>query len=330
MNLDDIIELDDENIEEVEETEEGKETEESSTDDISTEETEDSDSSEQEDVDESAVAYFEYLKENNILDLPEEFKFDGTAESVQEALKVTDQRKEAKAYQTIWNHLPDDFKPLLDYGLRGGKSLQEYLDVYAADNFDNYDLTDPISQKLVIEQYYRLMNPTATDDKISKWVERREQLGNLEEEAADALEFIKEKQEENRRNFLAEQEQRQQAELKSKQAAEENLKNSISKFEADSLRKSRLQQLFFTPNKDVSEFDEKLDHIYSNPEHLVQLGDIIADYDPRIGFTYDRLKRKFKTDSNKKFSDIIKTKTDTKSQLKGTHRTSAEDFDLEK
>lgn len=111
----------------------------------------------------------------------------------------------------------------------------------------------------------------------------------------------------------------------------ENLKAAIASApEMDQLRKNRIQQLFFTPRSEVSEFDQKLDSIYENPQHLIQLGDILADYDPRLGFTFDRLKKRLKTESNKKFSDLIKTKVDSKSNVSGTIRSTADDFDLEK
>lgn len=171
MNLDDIIELDDDQLIEdpddnnVDPTPEPNDPPESND---PPEESEDNNVESDPEEDETAIAYFEYLKENGVLDLPEDYEFDGTTEGIQEALTITEQQKQLKAYQNIWNHLPDDFKPLLDYALKGGTSLQEYLNVFAANSFDDYDLTDPVSQKLVIEQYYRLMNPTASDDKISK------------------------------------------------------------------------------------------------------------------------------------------------------------------
>lgn len=281
--------------------------------------------------DDSAVAYFEYLKSSGVLDVPDDFEFDGTANGIEEALASTRQNLETKAYQEIWQNLPEDFKPLLDYAIKGGTSLKDYLEVFAPKPIENYDLEDPISQKIILTEYYKMMNPSANDEKIERLVTRREQLGDLQEEAQDALDYIKEMQEERRKNFLIEEDARQKEQQKQIEQSNENLRKTIKESEGlDQLRKNRIETLFFTPRSEVSEFNQKINAIFTNPSHLVQLGDVIADYDPRIGFTFDRLKKKIKTESTRKFSDLIQSKIDTKSQVRGTVRSTADDFDLEK
>lgn len=119
-------------------------------------------------VDDSAVEYFEYLKSSGVLALPEDYEFDGTADGIEEALELTKKNLANGAYQNIWNSLPEDFKPLLDYALRGGKSLDEYINTFSNNSLENLDLSDIDNQRTIIEKYYKMMNPTATQDKVNK------------------------------------------------------------------------------------------------------------------------------------------------------------------
>lgn len=281
--------------------------------------------------DESAVAYFEFLKEANVLDVPEDFEFDGSSDGIQEALSLTRANLENKTRQELWEALPDDFKPLLEYGLKGGQSLQDYLNTFAPRTLDEQDISDPISQKIIIAEYYKMMNPNTPEERIERLIAKKEELGTLEEEAQDALTYIKELQEERKANFIKQQEEAVKQQQLQIEEANNKLKDTIKNFnDFDQLRKNRIETLFFTPRQQTSEFDQKMNAVFANPEHLVQLADVIADYDPRIGFTFDRLKKRIKTESNRKFSDLIQDKLDSKSKVKGSVRHVVEDFDLEK
>lgn len=279
--------------------------------------------------DDTAVAYFEFLKESNVLDLPEDYEFDGSSAGIEEALKLTRENITNRTRQEFWDALPDDFKPLLEFGLMGGSSLQEYLKTFSPLNIDE-DISDPISQKLIITEYYKMMNPNTSDERIEKLIAKKEELGTLQEEAEDALTYIKEIQEERKANFIKAQKEAQEEQQRKIEESNNKLKEVIrNSAEFDQLRKNRIETLFFTPKAQVSEFDQKLDAVFANPQHLVQLADVLADYDPRTGFTFDRLKKKIKTESNRKFSDLIQDKLDSKSKIKGSVRNVVEDFDLE-
>ena len=88
------------------------------------------------------------------------------------------------------------------------------------------------------------------------------------------------------------------------------------------LRKNRIKQVLLNPLNpgDVTstEFNNTLDAALSNPEHLIQLADFIADYHPKLGFTSDRIKKQAKTESVKEFKRLMTDTLDTKTKVTGS------------
>lgn len=270
--------------------------------------------------DDESKAYFDALKEYGVLDLPEDFEFKGT-DSLTQALDVTKQNLHQKVAANLWNSLPEDFQPLLEYALRGGTSLQDYLSAYAPTS-NEYDLEDTISQKEIIKEYYRQTNPRLTDEKLDQMVDRREKMGSLREEAEDALELLEELKEERKIALLEDLEEQKQYAAEQQRLKDEAIKAAIDKHSNDSIRRNRLKNFVFQPIKKgeniTTEFNDSLNHILNNYDHLTQLVDILADYDVRVGFNFDRLNKRLKTESTKTFKELVNTKLDSKSSVKGS------------
>lgn len=287
----------------------------------------DSDDNDTDEIDEDAQAYFEFLKSEQVLDLPDDFKFKGNSESIQEALALTRKNVQIKTVNQIWNSLPEDFKPILEYALNGGKSVQEFLKATETTDAEDLNLDDDISRKAVIKTYYKILNPNLDDAQISKRIDKLEQISDLEEEAKDAVEYLKTYKEEKKNALLLEARARQEQELV---AAKKQIDTYVALIDEakdfDSNRKNRLKQFLLSPNQDnTTGFESALDAIYENPAHKVELANILADYDPKIGFNFDRLQKKLQTKVTKNFKDLINSK-DTKSQIRGVQKPSKEDF----
>lgn len=288
------------------------------------------------DSDPDAVAYFNYLKEYNIIDVPEDFEFDGSVEGINQALEITKQSQYQQIASNIWNNLPEDFRPLLAYGLNGGTSLQAYLEAYSPMDYDSMDVDDPISQQRVIKEYYKTINPKYSEEKIDKMISRLMEIGDPKEEAEDALNYLKTLKTERQQNLLASLEAEREAQAKAAEEESKRLTELIDSSKTyDSLRKGRLKNFILNPikvdNRMTTEFSRSLDEILENPEHLIQLADILADYDSRKGFNFERLKKQLKTDSVKNFKDLLQSKLDTKTKVKGgTQKETREDFDWDK
>jgi len=339
MNLDEIIDLEEDVvIPDEETTEEIEEVVDDTSSDVDSVTDEPEDVIEEEPLnddepeeDETAKAYFEYLIQNEVIDVPEDFEFDGTAEGINKALEITNATKLDKARQEIWEKLPDDFKPLLAYGLMGGDSLESYLKAYAPADVEDVDISDTLSQRMVLTQYYKTTNPKFDDARIEKMVDKLEAIGDLKEEAEDALEYMRQLKEEQKAEFLQQAEQQKAAEAQRLQEYVDNIKSAIKESkDFNELEKGSIEAMLFNPNRETSEFDEKINSAYNNPEHFVQLVSIFRDYDPKKGFTFDRLKKKLKTTTNKTFQELIQEKTNTKSKVQGSSRNIHEDFDFAK
>lgn len=123
-------------------------------------------------------------------------------------------------------------------------------------------------------------------------------------------------------SFLEEQEKERAKELARHEEYKTSIATTIDKTAHDSLRKNRIKQVLFSPiktgDRTATEFDTNLDSILANPEHLVQLADILADYNPKIGFNFDRIKKQLKSESTTTFKKLIQEKLDTKSKVGGS------------
>lgn len=317
---DTIIDADEESEEESEETEEESE-EEGSEEDPTEEESK---------GDPELQAYYDYLVENEVLVLPEDFEFDGTNEKLQEAFNVTKTGLRTSAIEQIWEALPEDFKPLLSYGLQGGTSLDDYINTYRTADIENLDLEDTISQRLAITEYYKILHPNKDSESIQKMVDKVEKISDLKEEAEDAVNYIKGLREEQRQNFLAEQAAERQRQEEAAEEYRQTLKDAIKNSKDFDLgTKNKVEAMLFNSNQEVPEFNSKLNSVYQNPEHFVQLVALLADYDERTGFTFNRLKKQLKTQTNKNFSEYLKSKVDNKSKVSGTSKNQG-DFDFSK
>jgi hypothetical protein len=112
--------------------------------------------------------YVKFLQEYDLIDIPEDYEFTGDPEQLQTILEHTKQARPAKAIETIFERLPDDFKPLFDYALKGGTSLDEYLKVYNKD-IDNMSMDTPEDQKKILFTYYKETSPYS-DEKINRLI----------------------------------------------------------------------------------------------------------------------------------------------------------------
>lgn len=166
-------------------------------------------------------------------------------------------------------------------------------------------------------------------------VEKLESMGGLKEEAEDAIDYLNTLKKEKQQSFLTNLQQEQEnAKIAAKGESDRIAALIEAESSYDSLRKNRLKNFLLNPiqkdNQVLTEFDHNLDSVLSNPQHLLQLADLLADYHPKVGFNFDRMKRQLKTESAKGFKQLINEKLDTKSGIKGGSHKGTQEFDLEK
>ena len=274
---------------------------------------------------------FEYLKENGIIDVDDEFDYQGTEEDIKRALEITDVKRKDKAIKELLNTLPSEFKPLLEYGLAGGSSVKEFLETYVTPDFESLDLDEEANQELVLRQYWKETS-NYSDDKISKLISRIKASGDMKTEAEDTVQELIEIKEEKKLALLERQQTAANEERQRIQAEATKFNQAFDTYKAPKERKDKIQSLFQNSSNGTVKFNEVLSSVKSNYEHLLQLSDLLVDYDPAKGFNLDRFAKKAETDKVKGLRDILEAKTkDTKTQIKGGSTPSSNDnFDFEK
>lgn len=282
-------------------------------------------------IDETAVSYFNFLKEYNVLNTDEDFEFDGSADAIERALNQTKNNTVKQVRDEIWNQLPDDFKPLLEYGLKGGTSLQDYLSTFKEVDYDELDIEDTISQKQLVKDYYKQYS-NYSDEKIEKFINNLEKSEALKEAAEEALIDLKEYKETAKANFIANQEAIRLKEQQEIAAATAELEATLSSYTQDTKRVERLKHFIFSPireaNTTTTEFSKVLSNIEKNSTHLIQLADILADYNPNTGFSFERIKKQLKSESAKSFRELLDSKIQ-KSPIKGNEQRKRVDDELD-
>lgn len=288
----------------------------------------------EQEVDDKLQAYVSFLKDNELIDIPEEYEFKGTPDELQQVFEYTKQNRVKQAYESIYNSLPDDFKPALEYVMNGGTSVQDFLAMAASDPLANIDITTTEGQRQAI---YLSLRETSNypDEKIKKIVSRlAEDEDELASEAAEAyreLVGIKEqKQQAMIQQAKLQRDQEQQMIQQRTQALHSAIESSQT---IHPQRRNKIKAFFFeplnTPEGVTTGFNYSINNILQNPEHQAQLADILLEYDPSVGFSSDRLEKRVKTKATQQFQTLLQKAIDPKNVQKSSSQRpqSSKDFD---
>lgn len=211
------------------------------------EETDETDSDTNEDSTEDTdifKVYFEDLKEKNFLDLPEDFEFKGTEESLQEAFELTKSKLAEKTRQEI----ETGFQEFVF------KNLEQIQNTYNTVDFEQVDLSSEDTQKEVV-RYYLQKTTKFKPEQIEKKINQFEQFAELEDEAKTALEELK----------IIDKEEKVQI---AKQAAEYDRAQTKAREEADKLFRKTLKE-----TDEVSGIKINKDKVFSSLYNTVKLED---------------------------------------------------------
>jgi hypothetical protein len=91
----------------------------------------------------------------------------------------------------------------LDNFVKQGGDIRKYFSIDAEVNLDDIDLEDENNQKIVVKQL--LKEKGFSDKQIDKKISKYEDAGLLEDEAQDAIEDLKEINEQKKEQLLQEQ-----------------------------------------------------------------------------------------------------------------------------
>lgn len=279
---------------------------------------------------ETIEAYFNFLKENEVLSLDDDFAFDGTPEKLQEALDTTKSKYVEQAYSALLEKLPEQGKALLSYFYNGGDNFQDYMDAFNSTPASKLDITTENGQREAVFQWYKATSKH-TDDRINKFIARLELDDSLASEAESALEELK-TIEANRTAELTELATQKKQQQETQYREERALLQKVIPTIADKSRQPKLESFLFNQikkgDKVKTPFNFTLEQIGATPEHLVQLADILLDYNPTTGFNMSRLEQRVATKQVNNLKDIIEQKLSPKSKLSSSAASQIkDDFD---
>ena len=142
--------------------------------------------------------------------------------SVEELVKYMEEVVDQNSKPT---YADERIEQLDQYVKNGGKFEDFYQDQQKGLIYESIDLEDETNQKTAVRDYYKLQG--LTDDQISRKIERYEDADMLEDEATDAVEYLKKYQSERLEEAKAQQEAQKQAYAKQTEEFMSNLNQSI-------------------------------------------------------------------------------------------------------
>lgn len=241
--------------------------------------------------------YFNILQDNGALYTDEGFEFDGTAEGLEKALMQTKTNLPKVAAQALWQALPEDFKPLLEYAIQGGTDIKKYLGTFTSRDLEALELEgNAENQRYVLKTYFQTVNPKYTADKIDRMIDRLFISGEMESEAISAIEELKEIEKENRATLIEREEAARVEREEQDRQFRSDISNIVELSDIDAPRKSKLKNFMFSVSTVGNDSDTALSRVLkkiaANKNHYVQLADVLLDYDEEKGLSLDRIRRK--------------------------------------
>ncbi len=238
-------------------------------------------------------AYFEFAKKNNLVSVAEDFEFDGTEESLYQAQVQTIENNQRLALQAILDRFPDRLKAQAIYALRGGTDFNSFENTIE----NQLDDSSLIGQTQIVKKYYKELG--WEDAKVEKYLSRLTEQ-DVAEEAVDAKQKLIAAEAKLRQDKI--NELKEEADQKAAKAQEFNNKVKTNIDQAGFIPQPRKQKLnnfvFNSIRKEdgaKTELMRAFDAIQSNPEHFIQLADLLLDYDPQKGIAFQRFEKKSNT-----------------------------------
>ena len=274
---------------------------------------------------------FDFFVNNNLLNVPEDFKFDGTEEKFNQALQydqiLRDQMAIAKIEQSIQD---ENIYKLIEHGIAGGKfadvaglfsAMQQQL------NLENVDISNEKQAEDILYKYYTEVNKF-TPERARRFVTITKEQDILQEEAKIAVDHYKDFYEKEQVRIDKEAKDKKvysekvfQEKVKGVQTAVKELgysgtvaKNLVTLMAPVIDTDNNNKPVYKDDGQPMLWFEVVLDQIQENPAHLTQLLGLIQGYDPKEGFaSIQKQQTKSKESENNKstfdmFNKIKRTK----------------------
>lgn len=205
----------------------------------------------------------------------------------------------------------DEVSKLYDFMENGGKP-EEFFKMYTDTdvNFDKIDLNDADNQKVLVEQLYKLKFPKLTEERRKEKITKLEDSGDLEAEAKDALDELKENDLQRKEKILAEQKEKAKEAETNRLNYWNGIKDTITKsedlggFKIKETDKMKFYKYISEIGKDgLTEHQRKAQ---KNPNSA-----LVSAYLDFINYDIESVKRSVKTDVTKEIKKTLTKIGDT-------------------
>ena len=248
-----------------------------------------------EDDEEIIKAHVSFLKEYGVVD--EEVT------SLEEAkAKIHEQ-----AVNSLVSKLPQEFLPILEFALSSPQAdVKSFMELQRSSlSLDELDVNKVDHQKQIIKTFYK-ETTRHSDDKINRLIDALDE-DSLKEEAVDALTSLKTFYAEEQEALAEEAKAAEQARKKEFEAFQNKIKDSLSTI--DEKRAKLAYNFILSPIKADDKYTTRLNYtlssILKNPQHVVQLADLLLEYTPEKGITTTRIEQKVKSKATESLRTLV-------------------------
>lgn len=279
---------------------------------------------------------FKQLTEVGALYLPEDYEVPTTEETWEKALKDSEEFRQKDAVSAIWEQLPEEGRPLLEYMLAGGKDIKKFKEVFTPDfDISKIDINDEEHQKQVLQTYYQKKG--FTPEKAKKQVEIVENLMELQSEAKEAYEELKETDIQDKTKLMQEaaqsKKQREEVETKRWNLLQTTLEKNddfgggyiIGKKAKPKALESLYKQVKLEDGSVTTDFNYRLRHVVlQDPKLTLVLADLLNklkqdDKTKELYFDLSNIKAVAETKITKNLQDRLDTLAQTGNKFKGSN-----------
>jgi hypothetical protein len=223
------------------------------------------------DTDENAVAAFNYYKDNNFLTIDHEF--DGTFDSLKEAL---DKQAQVSLVNAIQN-FPTFLQPIIEYAtLKDDVTPEEvanFLMQYQPPSFSEQDLQ---SDSDLAESYLvnALKAEGLEDDEIEDRIDYLKDRNQLTKESVRQFKKDEQVRQQEMNSQLEQIRQQEELEQQQQEVFVQNFGQVLNNTNWRNDHKQLIAHEFTSGN-----FKTRMEHLFENPKALVKLVDFLANYD---------------------------------------------------
>lgn len=286
--------------------------EEQKSDDKSTQEDDDSNEDDEESEDDDYIvpegveaeipSLLKFLNSQKVLELPQDFKPEHSLDSLVEVMEYNLEQLETKARDSFISSLPEEVVSLVKFTIANkGATIDDYIEEYnnsigsltGGIDLTQVNLEDEDDQKKIYK-YYLKATTKYSDEKINKQIDLLDKSSELYFEAKEALGELISMEAEAKKEFDKQQTKLMNERLQKEKEERQQYINTIKSNEnIPNERKQKIQN--FIVNKvtmsngmQVNGLVRALNELGKNPEHVVQLADLLLDYDPSKGIDLNR------------------------------------------